>query len=149
MRKKNPYPKIFYFAYGSNINKKQMLYRCNGCKFIYYAVCLNYKFLINKRGVATIIKSKGKKTYGILWLISQKNLKNLDHFEGLKSNRYYRKIIRVKFKEKFINAVTYFSTNNNEGTPKEKYLELILEGINYFKGNITWKNEIKNWKKNY
>lgn len=142
---KYSYPKILYFAYGSNVNYRQMKYRCCNCKYIQKVVCSDYNFTINKRGVATILNKKGEKTFGILWLLSQKNLKNLDSYEGLKQKRYYRNYVKINLKGKSLNAITYFSTEVKKGKPKKNYIKLILNGIKHFKGNPKWRNEIKKW----
>lgn len=57
---------MLYFAYGSNMNSAQMETRCPDAKRIGVAELLNHDFIVNGRGVATIVPSTGK-VFGVLW----------------------------------------------------------------------------------
>ena len=50
---------MFYFAYGSNLNQTQMTKRCPGSRPLYFAELEDMKFVINARGVATVVPEKG------------------------------------------------------------------------------------------
>jgi len=69
-----------YFAYGANLNLAGMAYRCPGFKPIAPAVLLNYRFAF--KGVADVEPAPGEKVYGALYLLTQKHMQALDHFEG-------------------------------------------------------------------
>ena len=55
---------MLYFAYGSNLNHRQMEYRCKGSKYIKsyilkgYKLCFSHKTENSVYGHANIIKSK-------------------------------------------------------------------------------------------
>lgn len=44
-----------YFAYGSNMDVRQMGQRCPGATLLWTATLGGYRFIINRRGVATVI----------------------------------------------------------------------------------------------
>ena len=48
----------------------------------------NWKFLINSRGVATLVSEKGGAAYGVVWAISRDNEKSLDFYEGVREKIY-------------------------------------------------------------
>ena len=78
-------PHQLYFAYGSNMDKIQMDLRTPGAVPLAISKKLNYRTILNTRGVATIIPEQGSISYGILWKVSDENVKKLDHYEGVKS----------------------------------------------------------------
>jgi hypothetical protein len=45
---------ILYFAYGSNLWRKQMRDRCPACEEIGYGVLRGYRWIISQRGFATL-----------------------------------------------------------------------------------------------
>ena len=76
---------MLYFAYGSNLNWKQMLKeRCPGAKFICKYQLKGYKLIFSsyqsKRvfGHANIVRQNKSKTPGAIWNITKKNENVLD-----------------------------------------------------------------------
>ena len=76
---------MLYFAFGSNLNKKQMKRRCRDSKYIgcytlkNYKLCFrndNYAGNVIDGGVADIQKSKNSKVLGAIYRISKKDEKN-------------------------------------------------------------------------
>ena len=132
-----------YFAYGSNLNYPQMMERCPSSDPVAIAKCIHFKFIINARGVATIIPNKDSEVYGVLWKITKGDLISLDIYEGVSYGTYFRSFIDVQVKEKNIKALVYFASNTEIGKPSDHYIETILEGIKYFSGHHTWLTEIK------
>ena len=79
---------MLYFAYGSNLNHRQMKkIRCIGSKFIKSFFLKDYKLKFchpnnsNKFGYANIIKQKGSSTPGAIWDITKDHEKILDSYE--------------------------------------------------------------------
>ena len=63
---------MLYFAYGSNLNHKQMKKRCKDSRFIKKIILKNYVLTFrSKYGAADIEKKKGKNVYGALYNISK------------------------------------------------------------------------------
>ena len=77
---------MLYFAYGSNLNHKQMRIRCKDSRYIKSAFLEDYKLSFcttsNNYGVANIVKKKGSKVPGGIWEISKSDEKELDIYEG-------------------------------------------------------------------
>ena len=92
---------MYYFAYGSNLNHKQMNCRCPYSKFVKRVYLVNYKFVYDgyskKRegAVANVLESADSIVWGGLYEISKSDLENLDKFEGY-PNIYNRKELQVE-----------------------------------------------------
>ena len=74
-----------YFAYGSNMDARQMKERCPQSEKQEIVELSGYEFFINKRGVANIRQNKDKKVVGIVYTISEDDEKELDKCEGVQS----------------------------------------------------------------
>lgn len=126
---------MLYFAYGSNMNFKQMEKRCPSSRFIKRACLEKYKFVydgysnIREGAVANIVKSKGSIVWGGLFKINKDNLGALDCCEGYFSKIYNRKTIIVNDDEgKSYKAIVYLRTGKDVGMPHQKYRNIIIKG---------------------
>ncbi len=126
---------IWYFAYGSNLNKKQVIERINDYKKSKPAILKDYKLTFNiysdarNGGVADIIKSENDKVYGAIYLIPKKDYEKVEK-TGLMSGRYKKKEVNVLVNEEIISAKTFEVVNKNDFIkPSESYLNTIIEGL--------------------
>lgn len=77
-----------YFAYGSNMDKKQMLERCPESKPIGVGILQDYKIGFTRyapgrnSAVADVLMSPGDCVWGVIYETSDDDLKNLDRKEG-------------------------------------------------------------------
>ena len=140
---------MYHFAYGSNLNHKQMNCRCPDNKFIKRAYLGNYKFVYdgysNTRGgaVANILESIDSIVWGGLYEISKSDLENLDRYEGFPIS-YSKEELKVKDDQGNIyKALTYFRIGEKIGIPSDKYKKIIIDGAkdcnlpdNYVKKNL-------------
>ena len=78
----------YYLAYGSNLNKAQMAFRCPDAVPIGTGRINNYE-LAFRRGVLTIIPNWEEYVPVGVWKISEDDEKSLDRYEGYP--RFYRK----------------------------------------------------------
>ncbi len=126
---------IYYFAYGSNLNQKQMLERCPDSKPRFVATLPNYKFVFVgwsrqwRGGVASIKPFRGEKILGAIYEVSDRDLKRLDRCEGY-PDVYDHLNVRV-FNEdgEPIQAITYIKAGRAEETPPSpEYLSVIQQG---------------------
>ena len=62
--------KQLYIAYGSNINLKQMAYRCPHSKVVGTSEIKDYE--LEFRGVATIVPSKGTSVPVLIWELDER-----------------------------------------------------------------------------
>ena len=135
----------FYFAYGSNMNIEQMNFRCPNSRTLGKISILGYQFIINSRGVATIIPRNYSTVNGVLWSINLKNELNLDYYEGIKKKIYFKKYFYIPFLNQKILILVYIAFNQIIGIPKKGYLEKVIDGAKSFKAEKKWINELENW----
>jgi len=140
---------MYYFAYGSNLNHKQMNCRCPDNKFSKRAYLDNYKFVYDghsknwEGAVANILKSADNIVWGGLYEISKSDLENLDRYEGF-PNSYNKDESKVKDDQGNIyKAITYLRIGEKIGIPSDKYKKIIIDGTkdcilpdNYVKKNL-------------
>jgi len=78
---------MYYFAFGTNLIKKQMAERCPDSKPRFSAVLPNYKLIFTgwsrqwKGGTASVKPFKGEKVKGAVYEISESDLRKLDKFQ--------------------------------------------------------------------
>ena len=121
---------MLYFAYGSNLNWRQMLKeRCPGAKFITKYNLYGYKLIFSNYnskavfGHANIEKNKKSKVPGAIWNITRKNEKILDVYEGVPT--YYQKEY-IKWNKKKV--LVYIQNSFIKKKPNSSYLHTIIEG---------------------
>jgi len=124
---------MYYFAYGSNLNRKQMQERCLDSKPKFIATLHNYKLVFvgwsrqRRGGVASIRISRGEKVLGAIYEVSEECLRRLDRYEG---SDYHRLNVKVNNEEgEPVEAVTYINVRQTEETkPSPEYLSVIQQG---------------------
>jgi len=126
---------VYYFAYGSNLNHKQMLERCPDSKPGFLATLHNYKLVFVgwsrqwRGGVASIKSFKGERVLGAIYEISERDLRRLDKYEGYPSNYNRLKVTVFSEDGKPIEAITYTKSGQlAETPPAREYLAVIQQG---------------------
>ena len=126
---------MYYFAYGSNLNKKLMLERCPDSKPMFVASLPNYNLVFVgwsrqwRGGVASIRPFRGEKILGAIYEVSDRDLRRLDSSQGYPSN--YNRLNVTVFDEdgEPIKAITYIKSGQSEEVlPSKEYLALIQQG---------------------
>lgn len=124
---------IFYFAYGSNLDARQMQERCPGAISIGNGCLEGFSISFTRHskkwngGVADIIETPGGQVWGLVWHLSEENLESLDQFEG-HPTIYRRKEMIIQMRpEKNVSAWVYEVLEKKPLIdPSDKYLEIIL-----------------------
>ncbi len=126
---------MYYFAYGCYLSKRQMKERCPDSKPMFAVSLRNYKLVFVgwlrqwRGGVASIKPFRGEKVLGAIYEISERDLRQLDKYEGYPDN-YTR--LNVTVADEFgsqIEAVTYVKIKQLEETqPSGEYLSAIQQG---------------------
>ena len=124
---------MYYFAYASNLNRKQMLERCSDSKPMFVATLHNYKLVFvgwsrqRRGGVASIRTFRGGKVLGAIYEVSAECLTRLDRDEG---SDYQRLNVTVNDEDgEPIEAISYINTRQAEETkPSPEYLSVIQQG---------------------
>ena len=101
--------KRYYLAYGSNLNVRQMEYRCPTAKIAGTAVIRDYELLYkgSKTGsYLTVEKKKGGAVPVAVWEVTAADEHSLDIYEGY-PNFYYKKNMKIRLSEagKMIDAL--------------------------------------------
>ncbi len=124
---------MYYFAYASNLNRKQMQERCPESRPRFTATLHHYQLVFTgwartwRGGVATIRSFRGEKVRGGIYEVSAECLNRLDKFEG---SDYQRLNVIVNNEDNEpIEAVTYINNRQaQESKPSAEYLAIIRQG---------------------
>jgi gamma-glutamylcyclotransferase len=126
---------MYYFAYASNLGRKQMSERCPDAKPRFIATLPNYKLIFTgwsrnwHGGVASIKPFKGDKVIGGVYEISERDLRLLDKYEGYPSIYNRREVVVFPEEGEAVKAVTYIKVEQSEETkPSPEYVATIQQG---------------------
>lgn len=134
--------KLYYFAYGSNLEMEQMQIRCGDSKPVAPAELPGYRLVF--RGVADIEESPQDSVTGALYEITMDDLRALDIYEGF-PRLYIRKEVIVTVtnehtgKEMKIPALVYQMTAkylNSVSEPSYSYASTIERGYKHWNLNL-------------
>ena len=133
--------KKFYLAYGSNLNVKQMQFRCPDARIVGTAEIPNYQLLFkgSKTGsYLTIEPKQGCTVPAAVWSVSERDERNLDRYEGF-PDFYYKKGFSLDVKQsesRKICKLTAFAYIMHEerklGLPSTSYLQTCGTGYRDF-----------------
>ncbi len=127
-----------YFAYGSNMDPKQMASRCPGAVAFGSARLPDYElaFVWDSPGwgggVATVIPSSGREVWGVLWDLTDKHVEALDRYEGVAAGAYVRDHVDVEAERGRMNALIYLATDTRVKPPSARYLDALIRGATSF-----------------
>ena len=125
---------MYYFAYASNLNRKQMAERAPDSKPRFIATLPNFKLTFTARlgrqgGVASITPHRGEKVIGAVYEISERDLRRLDVKEGYPTVYDRRKVTVWTETNDSIEAITYIKMDKSrEIPPSSDYLDIIRQG---------------------
>ena len=123
---------MYYFAYASNLNRKQMLERCPDSKPKFVANLPNYKLVFAgwsrqwRGGVTSIKPFRGERVRGAIYEVTEECLRRLDKYEA-----GYDRLKVTVFDEdgEPVQAITYIKSGQLEETqPSKEYLAIIQQG---------------------
>ena len=119
---------MLYFAFGSNLNQKQMKRRCRDSKYIGCYSLQNYKLVFRNYflggGVADVEKKKNSSVLGAIYKISKKDERELDIYEDFPKT-YIKKYFRLLGKKVMF---YYMPKKTKHVLPSKRYLNLIIQG---------------------
>ena len=132
---------FLYFAYGSNMSRRQMSERCpdHECLGIAvlkdHALCFPRTSPIRNCGVAGLADTPGAEVWGVVYRLHDGDLAALDRREGydpakpFHENRYNRQTVRVLMDGRPVECLTYFARPDpGEHVPSAAYLGTMVEG---------------------
>ena len=110
-----------YFAYGANLNRDNMAWRCSDAVAVQPFYLLDWRLPFS--GVATIQPSVGERVPGALWAISDRDEQALDVFEGWPS--LYRK---ERIGQDGLEFMVYIMNSDRPSEPSGGYVATIAQG---------------------
>ena len=116
---------MLYFAFGSNLNRKQIKRRCKNSRFISRHILKNYHLVFrSKYGAADIQRKKGSSVLGAIYDINKADEKKLDAYEEF-PKVYVKKYFKILGKK----VMFYYMSNKTKQTePSRRYLSSIIQG---------------------
>ena len=124
-----------YFAYASNLNRKQMKERCPNSQPRFKAVLPNYKLIFTgwsrqwRGGKASVKPFQGEKVNGAVYEISERDLRLLDRHEGYPDTYEHLNVLVITEDGEAIKAVSYIMRKQSEETqPSREYVAVIQQG---------------------
>lgn len=138
--------KRYYIAYGSNLNVRQMKFRCPTAKIVGTAVIGDYELLYkgSKTGsYLTIEKKKGSVVPVAVWEVTATDEHNLDIYEGY-PNFYYKKNMKIRLSEtgKTVDAFVYIMHEERRlGIPTSAYVSTCKFGYTIFGFDFKYLDE--------
>lgn len=119
----------FYFAYGSNMEMAQMTRRCPQALRVGRGVARHCRFVINRRGVATLRPQRNAETWGGIWRITDEDEAALDRFEGVADGCYRKTLATVRLDGGLtLKALVYIDPVTDHGAPRLGYLPRVVRG---------------------
>ena len=138
--------KRYYISYGSNLNVRQMKYRCPTAKIVGTAVIRDYELLYkgSKTGsYLTIEKKKGGVVPVAVWEVTAADEHSLDAYEGC-PNFYYKKNVAVILDETGIKIDAFVYIMHEErslGIPIPAYVSTCKFGYTIFGFDFKYLDE--------
>ena len=130
-------PWIWYFGYGSNMDRNTFLGRRRMRSLetrtgVLEGWRLTFDLAVGKgeRGVANIRRARQAQVWGVLWQITQRDAAFLDRTEGVHMGAYRRQSVDVRGTDgAVVRGFTYRSDRGRPGRkPSRRYLGLLLAG---------------------
>jgi len=123
--------KKLYVAYGSNLNKEQMKYRCPTAKFYGTGELQGYELQFKGRersAFATIAPKEGASVPMGLWEIQARDEKALDMYEGFPSH-YFKENVPVQVGGTEVSAMVYIMNLRMDfNLPSTSYYATVHQG---------------------
>lgn len=129
--------KLYYLAYGSNLNMAQMQWRCPGAVPLGTAEISGYRLLFKGSRTGsylTIEKADGFSVPVGVWAVTEADEARLDRYEGYPSF-YYKKELDITYtglvskKQRKVRAFVYIMHEDRLlGIPSYQYVETCREG---------------------
>lgn len=136
--------KKLYIAYGSNLDKSQMQWRCPTARPVAVSTLHNYRLVFqgNVYGAhANVIPEEGQEVPVAIWEIGPRDEAMLDRYEGVAGGYYTKEYMDIDVNGKTETALIYIMTPRGFGIPTDGYLRTISRGYRDFNLPATILNE--------
>ena len=133
--------KKYYAAYGSNLNKGQMEYRCPGARVAGTSVLKDYRLLFKGSltgSYLTVEKAIGCAVPLGIWEVTASHERSLDRYEGY-PDFYYKKTFRLPLRDAVTGEIReeeiflyIMHEDRRIGIPTDRYVNTCREGFEDF-----------------
>ncbi len=124
---------MIYFAYGSNMDREQMLSRTPGTRVIGIGALPHYALAFTRwsrswnSATADILPEKGKQICGVLYDLTPEDLKRMDKFADYPTS-YVRQDVWVETDGERLPALTYVAIRQGVFLPSKAYMAKMIQG---------------------
>lgn len=125
-----------YFAYGSNMNERQMRSRVPGSRVVGTGHLLGHEFVFSGYSqtwggsVANVKPCRGSKVFGVLYELPSGGLDALDRFEGYPLAYQRKSAVIARIPRGSARAVLYYKKDTRPlGPPSNAYVSLISRAL--------------------
>lgn len=139
--------RIYYFAYGSNMDTEAMKKKCPDALIVSSVKVSGYRFYFTGQGFAGIEPHNNHYLCGVLWTISKRDERILDKYEGVDYLLYSKSKIEIEIENKKIAALIYLPNYTKPGKANEKYLLIIIKAAEKFNFPEEYINYLKSLEK--
>jgi gamma-glutamylcyclotransferase (GGCT)/AIG2-like uncharacterized protein YtfP len=130
--------RLYYFAYGSNLDWLQMQRRCPSARFICIARLVGYRFAIARHsrlrncGTANIFAAAGSEVCGVVYDVNEQDFAILDGFEdGYRRERLF--VYDLTDGARALEVVAYIAEREERvPLPTADYKRHIVDGARYW-----------------
>ncbi len=137
-----------YFAYGSNMDLLQMEDRCPAGVTVGTAQLPSYRFMINSRGVATVVPDPASTVDGLLWNINEQDERSLSRHEGIKKGIYKKvDVVVLRPDGTRTQAFIYVAADSKKGKARPGYLDKIISGAEGCGLPQSYIDQLKSWQR--
>lgn len=123
----------YYFAYGSNLNIRQMIHRCPKAKPVCRYTLEGFRLVF--RGVADVVEDENSVVHGALWRITDECERSLNKYEGYRVSQ-----LGLYVKRHLVDGdkrIMFYVMNPYRGLkinpPSPTYYGTIMEGYDDFR----------------
>ena len=150
---------MLYFAYGSNMDWRQMRKRCPSAQFLSVALLRDHRLAFTRFsrsrecGVADAVAEEGAEVWGVVYQIAETEIGILDKCEGFQPGRergendYVREERRVyrdgDEKQPLLVHIYFAKRQPDPPLPDKEYKTLVLKGAEYWHLPPTYVDELR------
>jgi gamma-glutamylcyclotransferase len=118
-----------YFAYGSNLWRKQMGVRCPEHRILGAGVLTGYRWIVTTRGSANVVLSAPDLVLGVVYALSQRDEDRLDCHEGVRQGGCRKASLSVQTGLGVLSCLVYLDRREQEGDPEEEFVARMRKGV--------------------
>ncbi|HEY6382453.1 MAG TPA: gamma-glutamylcyclotransferase family protein [Pseudolabrys sp.] len=135
----------FYFAYGSNMDRRAMKRRCPGARALGPAVLSGYRFFVGIDGWGSVATSAGDTVHGVLWRLTPRDMAALHVYELLHQGLYEIRYLPVRHGTRRVRAMIYLLRRRAVGNPRPGYVEMVASAARGWKLPEPYIRSVEHW----